>query len=113
MDAGAPSGARLRKNCDGRWKRMPAELARGALENHTGRLHRQWRHGIGLRTGGIERAGAGEARDTDFPFDFCVVRLEVRVGDRPIREAGSGNRADLAAPADIGFVVAPETPRDM
>src|SRR5713226_1897865 len=79
-----------------RWERMPAELARGALENDPGRLHRQGRHGIGFRTRGIERAGTSEARDTDFPFNFRVVRLEVRVSDRPIREAGAGNRANLA-----------------
>src|SRR5437899_3767389 len=108
IDAGASSGARLRKNRHWRWERMPAELARGALENHTGRLHRQWRHGIGLRTRRIERAGAGQARDTDFPFDFRVVRLEVRVGDRPIREAGAGNRANLASLNEIDFVEAPE-----
>src|SRR5258708_23342493 len=47
IGAGAPSGARLRKNRHRSWERMPAELARGALENHPGRLHREWRHGIG------------------------------------------------------------------
>src|SRR2546421_11560505 len=41
IDASASSGSRLRKNRNGCRERMPAQLARGTLENHGGRFHRQ------------------------------------------------------------------------
>src|SRR5712664_39887 len=97
IDAGAASGARLGKNSHGRGERMPAELARGTLENYAGGFHGKRRHGVGLRARRIEGAGAGEAGDADFPFYFGVVRLEIGVGDGPVAEVGAGNGADFAA----------------
>src|SRR5256885_6730629 len=38
-------------------------LAGGAFEDHAGGFYGQRRHGIGLRTRGIKRAGAGESGD--------------------------------------------------
>src|SRR5260370_9519927 len=74
INAGASSGARLRKNCHWRWERMPAELARGALENDPGRLPRHGRHGIGFRTSGIATAATRQALTTPFPLNFPVSR---------------------------------------
>src|SRR6478736_6480913 len=76
---------------------VQAELARAALEEDARRLHRQWRHRIRLGARRIEGTRAGEARHTDLPFDLGVVRLEIGVGDRPVSEAGAGNRAEHAA----------------
>src|SRR6266436_1344869 len=106
--AGAASGARLGKNGHRSGEGMPAELARGTLENYAGTFHGKRRHGIGLGARRIEGAGAGEARDADFPFDLGVIRLEIGVGDGPIAQIGAGNRADFAALDEIDFVEAPE-----
>src|SRR6266852_2404711 len=106
--AGAASGARLGKNGHRSGEGMPAELARGTLENYAGTFHGKRRHGIGLGARRIEGAGAGEARDADFPFDLGVVRLEIGVGDGPIAQIGAGNGADFAALDEIDFVEAPE-----
>ncbi len=56
----------------------------------------------------IEGAGAGEARDADFPFDLGVIRLEIEVGDGPVAQVGAGNGADFAALDEIDFMEAPE-----
>src|SRR5579859_7045428 len=97
IGAGAAPRAGLRKN--GHWcrERMPAELPSGALENHAGTFHRQRRHGIGLGARRIEGAGAGQAGDTNFPFDLGVVGLEIGVGYGPIAEVRSGDGANFAA----------------
>src|SRR5712691_33151 len=75
VDTGAASGARLRKNGHGRRERVPAEFARGALENYAGAFHRERGHGIGLGARRVEGAGAGEAGDSDFPINFRVIGL--------------------------------------
>src|SRR5712672_1825077 len=108
VDAGAASSARLRQNGHGRGERMPTELAGGALKNYAGTFHGQGRHGIGLGARRIERTGASEARDADFPFHFGVVGLKIGVGDGPIAEVGAGNGTDFAALDEIDFVKAPE-----
>ncbi len=95
------------KNCHGRGKRMPAQLACRTFENHSGRFHRQRRHGIWLRTRRIEGTGARETRNTNFPFHFRVVRLQIGVRDRPIGETRSRNRANLTALDEIDFMKAP------
>ena len=87
---------------------MQAQLARAAFEKHARRLHRQRRHRIGLRARRIEGARAGEARHADLPFDLGVIRLEIGVGDRPVSEAGAGNRAEHAALDEVNLVKAPE-----
>ncbi len=108
IDAGASPRARLRKDGHGRGEGMPAELARGAFKNYARTLHRERRHGVGLGARRIEGAGAGETGDTDFPFDFSVVGLEIGVGDGPVAQIGAGDGADLAALDEIDFVKAPE-----
>ena len=90
---------------------MQPQLARAALEEHAGRLHRQRRHRIRLRARRIERAGAGETRHADLPLDLGVVRLEIGVGDRPVGEAGAGDRAEHAALDEVDLVKAPEVRR--
>src|SRR5579859_905022 len=107
LDTRTAAGAWLRKNRHRRGEGMPAELARGALENDSAGLHRQRRHGIGFRTGRIKGAGTRKTGDTDFPFDFGVVRLQVRISDGPIHEICAGNRADFAALDEVNFVKAP------
>jgi hypothetical protein len=59
----------------------------------------------------VERTRAGEARHADLPLDLGVIRLEVGVGDRPVGEAGAGNRAKDAALVEIDLVKAPEVGR--
>src|SRR5258708_16846555 len=101
--AGAASGARLGKNGHRSGEGMPAELARGTLENYAGTFHGKRRHGIGLGARRIEGAGAGEARDADFPFDLGVIRLEIGVGDGPIPQLSPGNSPHLAPPTPLPF----------
>ena len=92
---------------------MPAQLPCRSFENHAGRFHRQRWHRIRLRPWRIKRAGAGKAGNPYFPFHFGIVRLEVRVGDRPIHQSCAGNRADLAALDKIDFVKSPEIRREV
>ncbi len=107
LHASAAPRSRLRKNRHRRGERMPAELARRAFENDAARFHRQRRHRIRLRTRRIERAGAGETGNADFPFHFRVIRLEVGVSDRPVGERGARNRSNFAALDKINFMEAP------
>src|SRR5438874_1800567 len=107
LDAGTAAGARLRENSHRRGKRVPTELAGGALKNNSARFHRQRRHGIGFRSWRIKGAGARETRDTNLPFHFCVVRLQVRIGDGPIREICAWNRPYFTAFYEVNFVEAP------
>src|SRR5256885_14676611 len=88
-------------------------LAGGAFEDHAGGFYGQRRHGIGLRTRGIKRAGASEAGDADFPFHLGVIGLEIGIGDGPIAEVRSGDRAYFAALDEIDFVKAPEIRGEM
>src|SRR2546428_13355244 len=87
---------------------MPAELSRGALENHPGRLHRQRRHRVRFRSWRIKRTGARPAGNSDLPFHFRVVRFEVVISDRPIRQGRAGDGANLAALDEIDLVESPE-----
>ena len=86
---------------------MPAERLGGPLGEHADRLDRQGRQRIGPAPRRIEGIGAGQATDAHLPFDPGVVGLEVGVGDRPVVEAGSGDRP-LEAPLDEVHLV--ETP---
>src|SRR5258708_4024179 len=113
IDASASSRSRLRKYRHGCREWMPAKLARGPLENYAGRFHRQWRHRIRLRPRWIERAGICQSGNTDFPFHFSIVRFQIRVRDRPIHEAGAGDRAGLGAFDEIDFVKTPEIGREV
>src|SRR5262249_28086873 len=56
----------------------------------------------------IKRARACKARDTDFPFDFRVIRLEIGISDRPVNERRAGGWADFATFYKIDFMEAPE-----
>ena len=107
VHARRPAAIRLRVDRHRRRNRMQAQLARAAFEEHAGRLHRQRRHRIGLGARRIEGAGAGEARHADLPLDLGVVGLEIGVGDRPVSEAGAGNRAEHAALDEVDLVEAP------
>src|ERR1700731_4018537 len=78
IDASASSRSRLRKYHHWCREWMPAKLARGPLENYAGRFPRQGPHRIRLRPRRIERAGAGKAGNTDFPFHFRIVRFQIR-----------------------------------
>src|SRR4029077_5704163 len=113
IDAGAASGTRLGKNGHGSGERMPAELAGGALENDAGTFHGQRGHGIGLGARRIERAGASQAGDADFPFDLCVIRLEIGVGDGPVAEVGTGDGTNFTALDEVDFMEAPEIGGEM
>ncbi len=108
IDAGTAAGARLRKNGHRRRKRIPSEFARGSFKNNAVGFHRQRRHGIGLGTWRIERAGARQSGDADFPFDLGVVGFEIGVRNRPVGESGPGNGTDFAAFLEINFVEAPK-----
>src|SRR6185436_11582429 len=108
MLTGATPTVRLRQHREGRWERMPSELARAALEEHAGRLHRHRRQRKRRRAPRLPRIGrtvSGYAEDL-----FCarVVGLEVVVGDRPVCEAGAGDRADRAALDEVDGAEAPE-----
>src|SRR5262249_21640079 len=107
LHARAAAKSSLGKDGHRRGERVPAELASGTLENDAAGFHRQRSHRIGFRARWIEQAGAYETRDADFPFDFNVVQLQVRVGDRPINEGSTGNRPDFAALDEINFVKTP------
>src|ERR1700751_3464382 len=87
---------------------MVAELAATGFEYYTVSLHRKRGHRIGLGARRIERAGAGEARDADFPLNLGVVRLEVGIRDRPVGEVGAGNVGELVVLLEIDFVESPE-----
>ena len=86
---------------------MPAEFLCGALENHSAGFYRERRVGVGLRARGIERARAGEAGNANFPFHFGVVRLKIRIGDRPVREARASDWTVLAAFDEIDLMETP------
>src|SRR5260370_42475757 len=53
-------------------------------------------------------AGAGRSGEGGVRFHLRVVGFEIRVGDRPIHQAGTGYRADLAAFDEIDFMKTPE-----
>src|SRR5690606_14305214 len=81
------------------------------LEQHAGRLHGQRRHRVGPRAGRVERAG--RAGDADLPVDLRVVRLQLRVGDGPVGEAGALDRAEPAALDEVDLVEAPVVRREV
>ena len=72
------------------------QLARAAFEQHAADFTGMGRQRIRLGARRIKRACAGLARDTQVPFRFGVVRLEIGVGNGPIGEAGARDRALLA-----------------
>jgi hypothetical protein len=83
------------------------------FENYAGSLGGERRHRVGLRTRWIKRTGTGKAGHADFPLYFRVIRLEIGVGDRPVGEAGAGDRAELGALDEIDFVEPPEIRGEM
>src|ERR1051326_3562222 len=87
---------------------MPTHLASGTLENYARALHRQRRHRIRLGAGRIEGTGAGQTRNSDFPFDLGVIRLEISVGDGPIPEVRSRDGSHFGAFNKIDFVKTPK-----
>ena len=71
VHARRPAAIWLRVDRQRRRNRMQAQLARAALEQDAGRLHRQRRHRIRLGARRIERAGAGQTRHADLPLDLA------------------------------------------
>ncbi len=108
IHAGGAAGARLGQNRQGRGICVIAELAATTFEDDAVSLHRKRWHRIGLGARRVERAGAREARDANFPLNLGVVRLEVGVADRPVGKVGAWNVANLAVFLEIDFVEAPE-----
>ena len=88
--------------------RMPAHLARAALEQHARRFHRQRRHRVRLAAPRVERAGARQPGHADFPLDLGVVGLEFVVRDRPVGERRARDCAEAAALVEVDLVQAPE-----
>src|SRR5258708_4802620 len=86
---------------------MPAEFLCRALENHSAGFYRERGVGIGLRARGIERARASEAGNADFPIHLGVVRLKIRIGDRPICESSTSDWTALAAFDEIDLMETP------
>ena len=75
-------------------------LGRGARQHRA--VHRRaGRHGIGARAPRRERVGACFARHADRPLGLRVVRLEVVVGERPVRHLGSVDGAAGAQECEV------------
>jgi len=92
---------------------MIAELSRCPLEDDARTFDGQWRHGIGLGARRVERTGAGKPGNADLPLNLGVIRLEVRVTNRPVDQSGSGNLTHLAALDKINLVETPEVGSEM
>ena len=88
---------------------MIAEFSRALLEEHSARLDWHRRQRVRLRSRRIERTRSGLAGDAQVPLGLGVVRLEVGIGDGPIRESGSGDCAFLARLDEIDLVKAPDS----
>jgi len=86
---------------------MQAEFLRGSLKDDPGRFYRQRWQWIRLRTPRLKRIRSRQARNAELFFGLGVVRLEVRVRDRPIRQARSGYAAPLTLLLEVRF---PEPP---
>ena len=107
MDAGRTATVVLRVDRHRRGKRVQAELACAALEQHAGGLHRQWRHRVRSRSPRLGGRGPGETGDADLPVDFRVVGLELIVGKRPVGEPSAGDAAKTAVLVEVDVVKAP------
>src|SRR5262245_29768600 len=90
---------------------MKAEGARATLEQYARRLVVQRRQRERPRAMRVERPR--RARDADLPIDFRVIRLELVVGERPIIEAGAGDRSEQRPLAKIDRTKTPVVRREM
>src|SRR5690242_20011071 len=113
IDARAAPRTRLREDSHGRGKRMPAEFAGRAFENHAGGFCWQRRHWVRLGTWRVERTGISLSGNSNFPFDLCVVRLEVCVCYGPVGQSGAWSRTKSAHFGEVNFVEAPEICSEM
>jgi hypothetical protein len=59
------------------------------------------------------RVDAGLAGHTDVPVDLRVVRLELGVIERPVREAGTGNLPEHTALVEVDLAEAPVVGREV
>ena len=90
MDARRPAHVRLGNNRHGTRDRGQAKFFCRHFEQRTRALERQRRDRVGLRHRRKEGRIHAEARNPHLPFSLRVVRLELLVGDRPVRHAGAG-----------------------
>src|SRR5262249_45892813 len=104
---GWAAAVRYRVDRHRRGKRMQAELAGTPFQQHSRRLHRQRWHRIWPGSRRLPRMGAREPGYADLPFDLGIVRLQLRIPDRPIREPCAG---DTAEPAMLLEIDLPESP---
>ena len=92
---------------------MQAEFLRRLLEDHTGRFDRHGRKRVWLSPRRLERIRARQSRDADLIFRFLVVRLQVGIGDGPVRETGAGDCAEATALDEVALVEPPVISREM
>src|SRR5262245_24102272 len=97
----------LRKNCQRRRKSVPAELFRSALHEHARRFNGQGWKRIWLGARWIKRTCARQSRYAQLPFGFCVIRLEIRIGDWPVFQTSSRNGALPRTLHEINLVEPP------
>src|SRR4051812_38848463 len=107
MSASRAAFVGLRKNCYRSGKGMESEFLCRAVEEHAGRLDGHRRQGIRLGPRGFERIRSSEPGDTQVVFSLRVVRFEIGIADRPIRERGSWNLAVQATLVEIALVKTP------
>lgn len=91
---------------------VPSELRCTSLAPHTLGLDRKRRKGISLAPPRLERV-AGLAGYPDLPLDLRVVRLEIRVGDRPVRNARSVRDAQTRGLFELDLREAPVVGREL
>ena len=113
IHASAAARARLRQNRHRRWKRIPSRF-RPAFSNSTPEpFVGSGGIGNGFDRGGSKGLAPAKPRNSDFPLDLRVIRLQVGVCDRPVRKPCAGNRPDLAAFDEIDLVESPEVRREV
>src|SRR5262249_10824588 len=107
VQTGTATAIRLRDNRKRSRERVPAQFLRSEFSEGARGFYWKRRDGIGLRARGIETACARQTLTAQLPLCFCVVRLELGVGDWPVSESRSGNRAPSTVFVEVYFVEAP------
>src|SRR5579872_5955265 len=98
---------RLREDGHGRRISMPAKFFRATFHQNTGGLHWHWRKRVRLGVRWFERIGPDQSGDTQVPLGLGVIGFEFGVSERPVVEAGTGDRSPATALDEIDFVVPP------